>query len=58
MLLAGMCENRTHQGRDNRPTTGFEDQGHHQAPSTPISHYNFNAFKVFSQVYSDYRLCH
>lgn len=34
-VLAGVCENRTHQGRSSRPTTGFEDQEGHQAPSTP-----------------------
>lgn len=39
LLLAGVCENRTHQGRDRRPTTGFEDQEHHQAPSTPMANF-------------------
>jgi|GEM_PF-6408418 len=25
LLLAGVCENRTHLGRDRRPATSFED---------------------------------
>jgi len=35
IFLAGVCGNRTHQGQERCPTTGFEDQEHHQAPSTP-----------------------
>ncbi len=34
--MAGVCENRTHHGQERCPTTGFEDQEHHQAPSTPV----------------------
>jgi len=34
--LAGVSENRTHPGREHRPTAGFEDQEGHQAPATPL----------------------
>lgn len=45
-MMAGVCENRTHQGREYRPTTGFEDQEHHQALSTPIT--KFILYKKYS----------
>lgn len=50
ILLAGVCGNRTHQGRGYRPTAGFEDQEGHQAPSTPnlschtLLYCNYNSY--------------
>jgi len=36
IFLAGVRGNRTHPGQEHCPATGFEDQEHHQAPSTPV----------------------
>src|SRR5262245_61486607 len=36
--VAGTCGNRTHLGRDERPTEGFEVLGDHQIPSAPLPH--------------------
>jgi hypothetical protein len=57
LKMAEANGNRTHPG-PSRPHTGFEDQGHHQAPVTSagiyigIKFYTTHGYIIINQLYS------